>query len=113
LTPPPVSGIERPSIPIERQSDSGEPILADDITSETSKTVAAGQLRAFIERIERLEEEKKTLSDDIKDVYAELKATGFDTKAVRTIVRLRKKDQSERQEEEAMIDLYKAALGMA
>lgn len=85
----------------------------DDITSETSQTVAAGQLRAFIERIERLEEEKKTISDDIKEVYAEMKATGFDTKAVRTIIRLRKKDQAERQEEEAMIDLYKNALGMA
>lgn len=87
--------------------------MAQDITSDAAQTVAAGQLRAFIERIERLEEEKKTIADDIKEVYAELKGNGFDTKAVRTIVRLRKKDQSERQEEEAMIDLYKAALGMA
>ena len=86
--------------------------MADEIT-ETSQTVAAGQLRAFIERIERLEEEKQTLADDIKDVYAEMKGTGFDTKAVRTIIRLRKKDQAERQEEEAILDLYKAALGMA
>ena len=85
--------------------------MADDI-AETSQTVAAGQLRAFIERIERLEEEKKTITDDIKEVYAEAKGTGFDTKAVRTIIRLRKKDQAERQEEEAIIDLYKAALGM-
>jgi uncharacterized protein (UPF0335 family) len=85
--------------------------MADDI-SETSQTVAAGQLRAFIERIERLEEEKKTIADDIKDVFAEMKGTGFDTKAVRTIIRLRKKDQAERQEEEAILDLYKAALGM-
>ena len=87
--------------------------MAEDITSETAQTVAAGQLRAFIERIERLEEEKKTIADDIKEVYAEMKGNGFDTKAVRTIVRLRKKDQAERQEEEAIIDLYKAALGMA
>jgi len=86
--------------------------LAEDITTETADTVAAGQLRAFIERIERLEEEKKTISDDIKEVYAEMKGTGFDTKAVRTIIRLRKKDQAERQEEEAILDLYKAALGM-
>lgn len=85
----------------------------DDITSETSQTVAAGQLRAFIERVERLEEEKKTIAEDIKEVYAEMKANGFDTKAVRTVVRLRKKDQAERQEEEAMVDLYKNALGMA
>ncbi|MCT8988933.1 DUF2312 domain-containing protein [Chelativorans sp. SCAU2101] len=86
--------------------------MADDITSETAQTVAAGQLRAFIERIERLEEEKKTISDDIKEVYAEMKGNGFDVKAVRTIVRLRKKDQAERQEEEAILELYKAALGM-
>lgn len=85
--------------------------MADDIT-DSSQTVAAGQLRAFIERIERLEEEKKTISDDIKDVYAELKGTGFEPKAVRTLVRLRKKDAAERQEEEAILDLYKVALGM-
>ena len=85
--------------------------MADEI-SETSQTVAAGQLRAFIERIERLEEEKQTIADDIKDVYAEAKGTGFDTKAVRTIIRLRKQDQAERQEAEAILDLYKAALGM-
>lgn len=85
--------------------------MADEV-SETSQTVAAGQLRAFIERIERLEEEKRTIADDIKEVYAEAKGTGFDTKAVRAIIRLRKKDQAERQEEEAILDLYKAALGM-
>jgi len=85
--------------------------MADDIT-ETSQTVAAGQLRALIERIERLEEEKKTLADDIKDVYAEAKGNGFDTKAIRTIIRLRKQDQAERQEAETILDLYKAALGM-
>jgi len=85
--------------------------MADDIT-ETSQTVAAGQLRALIERIERLEEEKKTIADDIKEVFAEAKGTGFDTKAIRTIVRLRKKDQAERQEEDAILDLYMAALGM-
>lgn len=85
--------------------------MADEIT-DTSQTVAAGQLRAFIERIERLEEEKKTISDDIKDVYAEAKGTGFDTKALRTLIRLRKQDQAERDEAEAILDLYKAALGM-
>ena len=85
--------------------------MADEIT-ETSQTVAAGQLRALIERIERLEEEKKTIADDIKDVYAEAKGTGFDTTAIRALVRLRKQDQAERQEEETILDLYKAALGM-
>lgn len=86
--------------------------MSDDI-SETSNTVAAGQLRALIERIERLEEDKQAISDAIKDVYSEAKGAGFDTTALRTIVRLRKKDQAERQEEETILDLYKAALGMA
>ena len=85
--------------------------MADEI-AETSQTVAAGQFRAFIERIERLEEEKKTIADDIKEVFAEMKGTGFDTKAVRAIIRLRKQDQAERQEAEAILDLYMAALGM-
>ena len=70
------------------------------------------QLQAFIERIERLEEEKKTISDDIKEVYAELKGSGFDAKAVREIIRLRKKEDHERQEGEAMVKLYEDALGM-
>jgi uncharacterized protein (UPF0335 family) len=89
-----------------------EDIMADDIT-ESTQTVAASQLRAFIERIERLEEDKKTIAEDIKEVYAEMKGTGFDTKAVRTIIRLRKKDQAERQEEETILELYMNALGMA
>lgn len=83
-----------------------------DNTDET-QAVAAGQLVAFIERVERLEEEKQTIADDIKDVFAEMKGTGFDTKAVRTIIKQRKKDAAERQEEEAILDLYKAAIGMA
>lgn len=83
----------------------------DDITS-SSQTVAAGQLRALIERIERLEEEKAIIAEDIKEIYQEAKGTGFDTKAIRTIVRLRKKDQAQRQEEQAVLDLYLAALGM-
>jgi len=86
--------------------------MAEDITAASAQTVAAGQLRSFIERIERLEEEKKTIADDIKEVFAEAKGTGFDTKAIRVLIRLRKKDQAERQEEEAILDLYKAALGM-
>jgi uncharacterized protein (UPF0335 family) len=80
---------------------------------ETGQTVAAGQLRAFIERVERLEEEKKTIADDIKEVFAEAKGTGFDTKAMRSIIRLRKLDQADRQEAEAILDMYMSALGMA
>lgn len=79
---------------------------------DSSQTVAAGQLRAFIERIERLESEKKNLSDDIKEVYAELKGTGFDGPAVRQLVRMRKQDAAKRQEAQAILDLYCAALGM-
>lgn len=74
--------------------------------------VAAGQLKSLIERIERLEEEKKSLGEDIKDVYAEAKANGFDTKIMRQIIRLRKQEPSERQEEESIRDLYMHALGM-
>jgi uncharacterized protein (UPF0335 family) len=75
--------------------------------------VAGTQLRSFIERIERLEEEKKTIADDIRDVYAEAKGSGFDTKVMRQVIRIRKKDVAERQEEEAILDLYLHALGMA
>jgi uncharacterized protein (UPF0335 family) len=80
---------------------------------ETGQTVAAGQLRALIERIERLEEEKKTIGQDVKEVFQEAKGTGFDTKAIRSILKLRKKDPAERQEEDAILDLYKSALGIA
>lgn len=71
------------------------------------------QLKAFIERIERLEEEKQALAADIRDVYSEAKGTGFDTKVMRQIIRLRKQNASERQEQEALLDTYLAALGMA
>lgn len=74
--------------------------------------VAADQLRSFIERIERLEEEKATLANDIKEVFAEAKMNGFDTPAMRQILKLRKMDQSDRQEREAILDLYMRALGM-
>lgn len=74
--------------------------------------VAADQLRLLIERIERLEEEKKGIADDIKDVYLEAKATGFDPKTMRTIVRLRKQEKNDRQEAEALLETYKAALGI-
>lgn len=78
-----------------------------------SDSVAADQLKQLIERIERLEEEKKALSDDIREVYAEAKGSGFDTKAIRKIIVLRRKDHAERKEEEAILELYLAALGMA
>lgn len=74
--------------------------------------VASGELRSFIERIENREAEKKVVSDEIKDIYAEAEGSGFDKKAMREIIRLRKKEEHERQEEEAMKQLYKDALGM-
>ena len=79
---------------------------------DNEKAVAVHHLRSFIERVERLEEDKKAIADDIREVYAEMKGNGFDTKAVRTLVRLRKKDQAERQEEAAILALYAEALGM-
>jgi len=73
---------------------------------------AREQLRALVERIERLEEEKAALAGDIREVYAEAKAHGFDTKTLRRVVRLRKQDATERQEQEALLDVYLNALGM-
>jgi len=70
------------------------------------------QLKAFIERIERLEEEKAALANDIKDVFSEAKAVGFDVKAMRKIIRMRKQDDHKRREEEAILETYLAALGM-
>jgi uncharacterized protein (UPF0335 family) len=83
-----------------------------DVLKE-SGTAASRQLKSFVERIERLEEEKKGIADDIRDVFAEAKGQGFDTKVMRQVIRLRKKDVAERQEEEALLDLYLHALGMA
>ncbi|HEV2569852.1 DUF2312 domain-containing protein [Sphingomonas sp. ID1715] len=77
-----------------------------------SDTVAADQLRLFIERIERLEEEKKGIADDVKDVYLEAKANGYDVKTMRAIVRLRKMEKNARQEADALLETYRAALGL-
>lgn len=86
-------------------------------TAKTAKVktggVAADQLRSFIERIERLDEEKAVLANDIKEVFAEAKMNGFDTPAMRQILKLRKMDNSDRQEREAILDFYMRALGMA
>ena len=77
-----------------------------------SDIIAADQLRLLIERIERLEEEKKGIADDIKDVYGEAKSTGFDVKSIRSIVRLRKMEKHHREEAEALLETYKQALGL-
>ena len=77
----------------------------------SSDSVAQDQLRAFIERIERMEEEKKAIADDIKEIYAEAKGNGFDVKIINKVVRIRKQDRAKRMEEDAILDLYLAAIG--
>jgi len=84
--------------------------MIDQVQTES---VAADQLKAFIERIERLEEEKAGIAGDIREIFAEAKGNGFDTKVMRRIISLRKKDRAERQEEEAILELYMQALGMS
>lgn len=86
--------------------------MSDDTDTFSTSSVAADHLRQIIERIERLEDEKKEIGEQIKETYAEAKGHGFDTKTLRKIIALRKKDPSERSEEEAMLDLYLSALGM-
>jgi len=87
--------------------------MATEAAAETSKAVfGKEQLKAFVERIERLEEEKKTIADDIRDVYGEAKGNGFDVTALRAVIKLRKQDTNERSEQAAILDTYMAALGM-
>ena len=81
--------------------------------SAGASTVAGDRLRSFLERIERLEEEKQTIMGDMKEVYAEAKGEGYDTKIMRQIIRLRKMDRADRQEQEALLELYLSAIGDA
>lgn len=86
--------------------------MADDASSiDVLNTTAQGQLKAIIERIERLEEDKAAVMTDLKEVYAEAKGNGFDVKILRKVIRLRKQDKAKVQEEEALIDLYLSAIG--
>lgn len=86
--------------------------MADDPASiEVLNSNSQGQLRSIVERIERLEEDKAGVAADIKEVYAEAKGAGFDTRIIRKVVRLRKTDRAKRQEEEALVDLYLSAIG--
>jgi uncharacterized protein (UPF0335 family) len=106
----------RPSVPdlnpthqfIQEYSMATSAALAEEPATKFAKD----QLKAIVERIERLEEEKKTISDDIRDVYAEAKGNGYDVKALRTIVRMRKQDANERAEQETILETYMQALGM-
>ena len=83
-----------------------------DDNEQTAVRFGKDQLKAIVERVERLEEEKKAITDDIRDVFAEAKANGFDTKALRTVIRMRKQDVNERNEQQAILDTYLHALGM-
>ncbi|MDI1264987.1 MAG: DUF2312 domain-containing protein [bacterium] len=86
--------------------------VAAAVRDEPAVRFAKDQLKAIIERIERLEEEKKTIADDIRDVFAEAKGNGFDVKALRTVIRMRKQDANERAEQETILETYMQALGM-
>ncbi|HWN51308.1 MAG TPA: DUF2312 domain-containing protein [Xanthobacteraceae bacterium] len=86
--------------------------IKDKPKEGASTRFAKDQLKAIIERIEHLEEEKKAISDDIRDVYAEAKGNGYDVTALRTVIRLRKQDKDERAEQEAILETYLHALGM-
>lgn len=83
----------------------------DESSIDTLSNTAQGKLKSIIERIERLEEDKAAVASDLKEVYAESKGEGFDTKIIRKVIRLRKQDSAQRQEEEALIDLYISAIG--
>jgi uncharacterized protein (UPF0335 family) len=86
--------------------------MADDSSSiDVLNSTAQGQLRTIIERIERLEEDKAAISNDLKEVFAEAKGNGFDVKIIRKVVRIRKQDRAKRQEEDALLDLYLSAIG--
>jgi len=91
---------------------SAESAAAAAVAEQPAMKFGKEQLKAFIERVERLEEEKKAIADDIRDVYAEAKGSGFEVKALRAIVRLRKQDTDERREQQAILETYMHALGM-
>lgn len=95
-------------LPAGGNDNKGEEAEAKDVGG-----IGGQRLKAFLERVERLEEEKTALSEDIKEVYAEAKAVGFDTKTMRKVISLRKMDTEKRREEEELLELYKAAVGMA
>lgn len=88
------------------------PVSAASNSEQPATRFAKDQLKAIVERVERLEEEKKAIADDIRDVFAEAKATGFDIKALRAVIRLRKQEPDERSEHQAILDTYLLALGM-
>src|SRR5205823_1063494 len=105
------SGVALPKACAPWAMEEGSMVTAAAVDQPAGR-FAKDHLKAFVERVERLEEEKKAIGDDIRDVYAEAKANGFDVKALRTIVRLRKQDADDRREQEAILETYMHALGM-
>jgi len=85
--------------------------MSDEMTGHNSGGIAADRLRSIVERVERLEEERKALGGDIRDVYAEAKSAGFDVKVIRQIVRIRRQEPAEVEEQENLLDIYRRALG--
>ncbi|MDD2704387.1 MAG: DUF2312 domain-containing protein [Acidocella sp.] len=86
--------------------------MSQDITEEKPTNIAGERLRSIIERIERLEEERKALGNDIKDIYSEAKSAGFDVKVIRQLIRIRKQEPAEVEEQETLLDVYRRAIGM-
>jgi uncharacterized protein (UPF0335 family) len=84
----------------------------DDITEDKPTNIAGERLRSIIERIERLEEERKALASDIKDIFSEAKSAGFDVKVIRQLIRIRKQEPAEVEEQETLLDVYRRAIGM-
>jgi uncharacterized protein (UPF0335 family) len=103
---------EQSRVDEEKASKPELPLADDENNPQDIGGVAGQRLRSFIERIERLEEEKAALAEDVKEVYAELKGVGFDAKTTRKIVKLRKMDTEKRREEDELLELYKSAIGM-
>nr|WP_321983309.1 DUF2312 domain-containing protein [uncultured Lichenicoccus sp.] len=101
---------ERPGSRDQEKSDSPKDGSAEDRAATGG--IAADRLRSLIERVERLEEERKALSSDIKDIFAEAKSAGFDVKVIRQIIRIRKQEPAEVEEQETLLDIYRRALGM-
>lgn len=97
---------------LNRVEEDEEDTSATEGATQDVGGVAGKRLKSVIERVERLEEEKKALADDIKDIFAEAKATGFDTATIRRIIKLRKMDKEKRQEADELLELYKSAIGM-
>ncbi len=105
--------IKRAARAVDRDPRQIEAFTPEESGIAAAGSIAADQLKSFVERIERLEEGKKAVADDIKDVYAEAKGNGFDVKILRQVIRIRKQDKSEREEMAAILDLYMQALGMS